>query len=128
MDNFIKKNKGPLIAMGSAAVGLVLLLVISAIINLPTGNESSPESGPTVGTLLFWLLMGGLLLGGYFIIKRLMNRPSPPPTGLPTKKAPWLLGPSDGTDTPRISGDTTDTAELIEDTLASFNAPVSSMA
>lgn len=125
MENLIQKNKGPLIAMGSAAVGLVLLLVISAIINLPTASESSPENGPTLGNLLFWLLMGGLLLGGYFIIKRLTNRPSPPPNDtLPKARAPWLCGQNDDPETRGISHDATDTVTLIEDTLASFNVPV----
>lgn len=122
MENFISANQGPFIAMGSAAVGLVLLIIIAALVNMPTANEA----GATGSNLLFWLFFVVLVVGGFFIINWLRHRPLPPPNskaGLPAKKAPWLLG-DDAETGQRINDEGTDTATLIEETLASFNAPV----
>ena len=63
MDKFIQKNKGPLIAMGSATVGLVLLLLISALVNLPQPAPApaapSENANPNIWQNLFWLLLVG---------------------------------------------------------------------
>ena len=67
MDNFIKKNKGPLIAISSAAVGLVVLIIISALVNMPTASEIN------IGQFLaniFWMLLILSLLAGILLFMR----------------------------------------------------------
>ena len=64
MEDFILKNKGPPIAMGGAAIGLVLLLLISALVNLPQPAPApaaapSPNANPNIWQNLFWLLLVG---------------------------------------------------------------------
>ena len=64
MEKFIQQNKGPLLAMGSAAVGLVLLLLISALVNLPQpapvpAPAPSENVNPNIWQNLFWLLLVG---------------------------------------------------------------------
>ena len=61
MDDFIKKNKGPLIAMSSAAAGLVVLIIISALANMPTASEIN--IGQFLANIFWMLLIGGLLAG-----------------------------------------------------------------
>ena len=61
MDEFIKKNKGPLIAISSAAVGLVVLIIISALANMPTASEIN--IGQFLANIFWMLLIGGLLAG-----------------------------------------------------------------
>ena len=69
MDEFIKKNKGPLIAMSSAAIGLLVLIVISALANLPQASQT--ESGPVnFWESIFWLILIGCLLSGIVLFVR----------------------------------------------------------
>ena len=69
MDEFIKKNKGPLIAMSSAAIGLLVLIVISALANLPQASQT--ESGPVnIWESIFWLILIGLLIVGIVLFVR----------------------------------------------------------
>ncbi len=65
MNDFIEKNKGPLIAFCGAGGGLVVLVIISAIVNMP--------SDINVGMIfvnLIWLIFFGLLLVAGFLYAR----------------------------------------------------------
>ncbi len=65
MDNFIDRHKGPLIAVGSAAIGLLLLLIISALANMP-----EDISFINIFTNLIWLiLIGGLAVGVFLYLR-----------------------------------------------------------
>lgn len=59
MDEFIQKNKGPLIATGGSAGGLVVLIVISAIVNMP---EDISWLG-ILSNLIWFVLIGAFLVG-----------------------------------------------------------------
>lgn len=61
MNDFIEKNRGPLIAFFGAGGGLVVLVIISAIVNMP----SDINLGQIVVNLIWVIFLGGLLVAGF---------------------------------------------------------------
>ena len=92
MEKFIQQNKGPLLAMGSAAVGLVLLLLISALVNLPQPAPAAAPSenvNPNIWQNLFWLLLVGG--GGAAVVLFIRRRQSRHETDEPSEEVALTL-------------------------------------
>ena len=65
IEDLVARNKGPLIAIGGAGGGLVVLVVISAIVNMPEDINLG-----MIMVNLIWLIFFGLLLAAGFLYLR----------------------------------------------------------